>query len=103
MTVILLSALSIIGLHHSVDLLLYSFTGKDLSVYWDMLDAFDSKWKNVLKPVIFCVYCMPSIWGTIFYFWWSFIYGGGVVGWIPSILAMAAIIHIFERLRNALD
>lgn len=101
MTVILLSALSIIGLHHSVDLLLYSFTSKDLNVLWDMLEG--KKWRNALKPVIFCVYCMPSIWGTIFYFWYSFIYGGGVVGWIPSILAMAAIIHILEGVKNALD
>lgn len=98
MEVVLLSALAIIGLHHSVDLLLDTFTGKDLNVYWDMLEG--KRYRKWLKPIIFCVYCMASFWGTIFYFVFSFIEGGGVVGWIPSIFAIAGTIHVLEKFND---
>ena len=98
MTVVILSALSIIGLQNSVDLLLETFTGKDLGVYWDMLE--DKKYRDWLKPIIFCSYCMASVWGTIFYFIWSFIYGGGVLGWIPSIFAIAGTIYVLKSIGN---
>ncbi len=94
MIIILLSALSIIGLNRSVDLLLHTFTGKDLDIYFDMMEGkWYQKWS---KPLMTCVYCMASVWGTIFYF----VYGGSLLYWIPSILAIAGSIHVllsFEK------
>lgn len=92
----LLSAFAIVGLHNSVDLLLYHFTGNDLDVYYDRLA--ESKWQSVLKPVIFCVYCMASFWGTIFYFTFSAIIGQiDFVLWLPSLLVIAGIIKWIEK------
>jgi len=96
--VVILSALSIIGLNRSVDMLLQTFTGKDLDVYFDMMEG---KWyQKWTKPFITCVYCMASVWGTIFYFTWSFLYGGGVLGWIPSIFAIAGTVHVLLSFEN---
>ena len=92
----LLSAFAIVGLHNSVDLLLYHFTGNDLDVYYDRLA--ESKWQTILKPVIFCVYCMASFWGTIFYFTFSAIIGQiDFVLWLPSLLVIAGIIKWIEK------
>lgn len=92
----LLSAFAIVGLHNSVDLLLYHFTGNDLEVYYDRLA--ESKWQTILKPVIFCTYCMASIWGTIFYFTFSAIIGQiDFVLWLPSLLVIAGIIKWIEK------
>ena len=92
----ILSAFAIVGLHNSVDLLLYHFTGNDLDVYYDRLA--ESKWQSVLKPVIFCVYCMASFWGTIFYFTFSAIIGQiDFVLWLPSLLVIAGIIKWIEK------
>jgi len=92
----LLSAFAIVGLHNSVDLLLYHFTGNDLDVYYDRLA--ESKWQSILKPVIFCVYCMASFWGTIFYFTFSAIIGQiDFVLWLPSLLVIAGIIKWIEK------
>jgi hypothetical protein len=92
----LLSAFAIVGLHNSVDLLLYHFTGNDLDVYYDRLA--ESKWQSVLKPVIFCVYCMASFWGTIFYFTFSAIIGQiDFILWLPSLLVIAGIIKWIEK------
>ncbi len=92
----LLSAFAIVGLHNSVDLLLYHFTGNDLEVYYDRLA--ESKWQTILKPVIFCVYCMASFWGTIFYFTFSAIIGQiDFILWLPSLLVIAGIIKWIEK------
>lgn len=92
----LLSAFAIIGLHNSVDLLLHHFTGKDLDVYYDQLEG--SIWQTILKPVIFCVYCMASFWGTIFYFTFSAIMGQvDFVLWLPSLLVIAGLIKWIEK------
>jgi len=92
----LLSAFAIVGLHNSVDLLLYHFTGNDLDVYYDRLA--ESKWQTILKPVVFCVYCMASFWGTIFYFTFSAIIGQiDFILWLPSLLVIAGIIKWIEK------
>ena len=94
----LLTAFAIVGLHNSVDLLLYSFTGNDLDVYYDRLEG--SFWQLALKPVIFCVYCMASFWGTIFYF--TFAIARGLENydfmlWLPSLLVIAGLIKFIEK------
>ena len=104
MTVVLLSALSIIGLHEVVDQLLYTFTGKDLNVYFDMLNN-RPKLQKALKPVILCTLCMSSIWGTVFYFTYSilvgdYLFGNMHVGWLPSLLAIAGTVEVLERIRS---
>tara|TARA_R110000868_G_scaffold334194_1_gene594873 strand:+ start:2589 stop:2882 length:294 start_codon:yes stop_codon:yes gene_type:complete len=91
-----LTALSIIGLNRSVDMLLYTFTGNDLDAYYDMMDGkWYQKWS---KPLMTCVYCMASLWGaTLLITWDSF---GGWWLFIPSILAVAGSIHVllsFEK------
>jgi hypothetical protein len=89
-----LTALSIIGLNRVVDGLLYTFTGKELSVYFDMM-SFQPRQKW-LKPVIFCTLCMSSLWGSTF----ITIY---LIDWLPlvviaSIFAVAGLIDILERI-----
>jgi len=95
-TIVILSALSIIGLNRSVDMLLETFTGKGLDVYFDMWeDKWFQKWT---KPLITCVYCMASVWGTIFYFAWSYLTGLWIL--ILSIFAIAGVVHVllsFEK------
>jgi len=101
MIVVLLSALSIIGLQNSVDQLLKSFTKGGIEYHLDALEFNAPDWVfHVLKPLISCVYCMSSFWGTIFYFVWSFIEGGGVIGWIPSIFATAGTIYVLKNVGN---
>lgn len=92
--VVFLTALSIIGLNRVVDSLLYTFTGKDLGVYFDSMDFLSSqKW---LKPVIFCTLCMSSLWGSTF----ITVY---LIDWLPlvviaSIFAVAGLITVLERI-----
>ena len=97
MTVVILSALAIIGLQNSVDLLLKTFTDGGIEYHLDLLSFKAPTWVfHVLKPLISCVYCMCSFWGTIFYFTFSFIEGGGIIGWLPSIFAIAGLIHVIH-------
>ena len=89
-----LTALSIIGLNRVVDGLLWTFTGKELSVYFDILRG--NKYQKWLKPVIFCTLCMSSLWGSTF----ITIY---LIDWLPlvviaSIFAVAGLIDILERI-----
>jgi hypothetical protein len=102
MTVAILSALSIIGLQSSVDQLLKTFTKGGIEYHLDLLETKGVRdWIfKALKPLISCIYCMSSVWGTIFYFTWSFIYGGGVLGWIPSIFAIAGTIYVLKSIGN---
>lgn len=87
---IILSALSIIGINRSVDMLLYTFTGNGLDEYFDMMQGkWFQKWS---KPLMTCVYCMASFWGTIFLIVWSCFDGWWL--FIPSILAVAGAIHV---------
>ena len=94
MTEVALTALSIIGLNRVVDQLLYTFTGKGLGVY---LDVIEGRWfQKWLKPVIFCTLCMSSLWGSTF----ITIY---LVDWLPlvviaSIFAVAGLITVLERI-----
>jgi len=94
--IVTLSALSIIGLNRSIDLLLYTFTGNGLDEYFDMLDGkWYQKWS---KPVITCVYCMASIWGSYFLISWSVLSGWWLLP--NAILAVAGSIHVllsFEK------
>ena len=101
MIVVILSALSIIGLQNSVDQLLKTFTKGGIEYHLDALEFHAPEWVfYVLKPLISCIYCMSSFWGTIFYFTWSFIEGGGVLGWIPSIFAIAGTIYVLKSIGN---
>ena len=97
--VVVLSALSIIGLHSAVDLLVGHFTGKSVHSIIDTWADDEIRWDRFMKPIILCPVCMSSVWGTIFYFTYCFFYGGGVLGWIPSILAIAGLVTILNRLR----
>ena len=93
------TAFAIIGLHRSVDMILWSFTGNGLSEYWDMMERVT--FRNVLKPVIFCVYCMPSIWGTIAYLYFHSNYNVG--SWAFFVLVVAAFVHLFDRVIDKLS
>ena len=94
----LLSAFAIVGLHNSIDLLLYYFTDKELSVYYDQLEG--SVWQVILKPIIFCVYCMASVMGTFFYFTFASLRGLEEFDfylWIPSLFVIAGLIKWIEK------
>lgn len=99
MEVVLLSALSIIGLQQVVEVLVWDFTSKSIDTIIYSWNTKNIKWQKVLKPVILCPLCMSSVWGTIFYFTFSFFCGGGVLGWIPSIFAIAGAVTVLNRLR----
>lgn len=95
----LYTALFIIGLSRSVDMILHSFTGNGLDEYWDMLEWLS--FRNALKPWIFCVYCMASIWGTASYLYHYSNYT--VVSWAMFVLVVAALVHLIDRSIDKLD
>lgn len=97
--VVVLSALSIIGLHEVVEALVWQFTGKSIDTIVLSWNNDEIKWDKVMKPIILCPLCMSSVWGTIFYFTYCFFCGGGVLGWIPSIFAIAGTVTVLNRLR----
>ena len=97
--VIVLSALSIIGLHNVVDFLVGHFTGKSIHFLIDKWSNDKRRLDRWLKRIILCPLCMSSVWGTIFYFTFSFFYGGGVLGWIPSVFAIAGAVTVLNRFR----
>ena len=99
MEVVLLSALSIIGLYNVADTLSGHFLGDSLHRIVDRWSTDRVRWDRWLKPVILCPICMSSVWGTIFYFTFSFFYGGGVLGWIPSVFAIAGAVTVLNRVR----
>ena len=99
MEVVLLSALSIIGLHEVVEALVWQFTGKSIDTIVLSWSSNEINWGKVMKPIILCPLCMSSVWGTIFYFTFCFFYGGGVLGWIPSIFAIAGTVTVLNRMR----
>ena len=99
MEVVVLSALSILGLHNAVDTLVGHLTGRSLSSIVDKWSSDTLRLDKWLKPVILCPVCMSSVWGTIFYFTFSFFYGGGVLGWIPSVFAIAGAVTVLNRFR----
>jgi len=99
MEVVLLSALSIIGLHNVADALCGNFLGRPLHSIVDSWSTDRVRWDKWLKPVILCPLCMSSVWGTIFYFTFSFFYGGGVLEWIPSVFAIAGAVTVLNRVR----
>lgn len=100
--VIVLSALSIIGLNRSVHMLVETFSGKALDeIIKGALSGHD--WKDTLfvlsKPLILCQLCMSSVWGTFFYFTYTFFLGGGALGWAPSIFAIAGVVYVLTKRR----
>ena len=99
MEVVLLSALSIIGLHEVVEALVWQFTRRSIDTIVLSWSSDDINWGKVMKPIILCPLCMCSVWGTIFYFTFCFFYGGGVLGWIPSIFAIAGTVTVLNRIR----
>lgn len=99
MEVVLLSALSIIGLHEVVEALVWQFTGRSIDTIVLSWSSDEINWGKVMKPIILCPLCMSSVWGTIFYFTFCFFYGGGVLGWIPSIFAIAGTVTVLNRMR----
>lgn len=89
-------ALCIVGIYEVVDSLLYNFTGKDLDVYWDMMDG---KWyQKMLKPITFCVLCMSSFWG----FTLQLTYNSPLM-FITNVFAVAGVIRIITAILNKLD
>ncbi len=122
MEIIILSALSIIGLHGVVNKL-RTFSGRpSLQKLREELDfkasfpigekswhagkSFEGSLKIkvlrfVLYPTILCRICMSSVWGTIFYWGWGWIYGGSTItGWIPVLFAIAGTISVMLNLRR---
>jgi hypothetical protein len=95
----LYTALFIIGMNRSVDMILHSFTGNGLDEYWDMMEG--ATWRNATKPVIFCVYCMPSVWATASYLYHFGTYG--IIQWAMFVFVVAALIHIINRVIEKLD
>ena len=99
--IILLSAFAIVGLRNSVDLLLHSFTKGDIEYWLDELESVDAnKWVfKVLKPLISCVYCMASVWGSFFYFVFSLKLNNSIdwFMWLPSILVIAGLVKWIEK------
>lgn len=81
-------ALCIIGVHAVVDSLLFTFTGKDLDVYYDILGD-RSKY---LKPLIFCTLCMSSVWG----FGLQLTYDTPLM-FITNVFAVAGVIELINR------
>lgn len=99
--IIILSAFAIVGLRNSVDLLLHSFTKGDIEYWLDELESVDApKWLfKALKPLISCVYCMASVWGSFFYFVFSLGLNNSIdwFMWLPSILVIAGLIKWIEK------
>ena len=92
--IVALTALSIIGLNRVVDALLHTFMGRDLEVYFDMLES--KPYRKWLKPVIFCTLCMSSLWG--FTFIGVYLFGSFPLIVIACIFAVAGLIDILERI-----
>lgn len=86
--IVILSALSIYGLHKVVDSLTFTVTGRWLDDWWEVLNQ--PKWA---KPLIFCVLCMSSVWGVPTLLAW------GLPTWhmIPAIFAVAGVIYVIDR------
>jgi len=100
--IVLLSAFAIVGLRNSVDLLLASFTNGDIEYWLDYLESIGTpEWVfKALKPLISCVYCMSSIWGTFFYFTFAAIQGIQVWhywAWLPSLFVIAGLVKWIEK------
>lgn len=95
------SAFAIVGLRNSIDILLATFTKGDIEYWLDELETRGTKeWVFIaLKPLISCVYCMSSFWGTLFYFGLSLrLYGYvDLIMWIPSLLITAGIVKWIEK------
>jgi hypothetical protein len=93
---ILYIALCIIGIHNVADSLLYAFTGKDLDVYWDMMDG---KWyQKWMKPLLFCALCMSSFWGITLQIGYN-----SPLMFITNIFAVAGVVRIVTAIIDKLD
>jgi hypothetical protein len=89
-------ALCIIGIYEVTDSLLENFTGKDLGVYYDMLDG--KRAQKLLKPVIFCTLCMSSFWGLTLQLGYD-----SPLMVITNCFAIAGIIRIITAIIDKLD
>jgi hypothetical protein len=86
---VLLSSLTILGVHEVVSSLLYTWTGRDLNDWYAVLN--EPKWA---KPLIFCPLCMTSVWGVPVLLAW------GLHTWhiLPALFALAGVTYIIDRL-----
>lgn len=86
---IILSILTIYGIHTVVDNLLHSFTGQDVGQWWEVFGR--PLWA---KPIIVCAICMTSVWSVPVLLIW------GCPTWhlIPSIFAVAGGLYIMTRI-----
>ena len=74
---ILLISVATVGARLAVDELLTTFTGLDIDWYFK-----DKTWA---KPIISCVTCMASVWGTVGHFY----LGGDFATWPVTVLCCA--------------
>lgn len=93
---ILYIALCIIGIYEVTDSLLDNFTGKDLSVYYDMLEG--KPYQKFMKPLIFCTLCMSSFWGLTLQFSHNTPF---MI--ITNLFAIAGVVRIVTALIDKLD
>jgi len=93
---ILYIAICIVGIYEATDSLLYTFTGKDLSVYFDMLEG--KKAQKYLKPIIFCTLCMSSFWGLTL----QLTYGTPLM-LITNLFAICGVVRIVTAIIDKLD
>lgn len=93
---ILYIALCIIGIYEVTDSLLYNFTGKDLGIYYDMLDG--KRIQKFLKPIIFCTLCMSSFWGLTL----QFAYDSPLMI-VTNLFAVAGVVRIIVSVIDRLD
>lgn len=57
---------------------------------------------HFLMPIVFCRLCMTSVWGSIFYWGWGWILGGATVtAWIPSLFVIAGcVVFLVNQEKN---
>ena len=99
---------AIVGLHLVIDELLQHFTGWTSAEWYDETHealpdgVFKKTWHTHLaKPTFYCVTCMASVWGSIFYVMIapSAYFGAELFGWyIPTIMMVALFNTIIKKL-----
>jgi len=96
--IILLSSISIYGLHACIWKLIDTFLNKNIEHVRFLLKQHNKTLYLSLMPILFCRLCMSSFLGSIFYWTYGWILGGATVtAWILSILAIAGILAYLIR------
>ena len=93
---IIISAFFILGLHSVADFLLGNWFDKDLNYIQQSIDS--KILAKILKPVIFCIVCMSSFWGSVCYLY--FAESPSILGWLFFIFPLAGINYIFFVIKN---